>query len=67
MRKAKFLRLKQIIRQINDPTLKRFDRLHEVASLPGIDLQEFLNAEKRINGTPSEKRVPVDHASLSVR
>lgn len=57
MTKAKFIRLKQIVARINDPTLKRMDRLQEAARLPCIDLQQFLKVCKT-NGIGLENFVP---------
>ena len=62
MTKAKFIRLKNIISRINDPTLKRFDRLREVARLPGMDLQQFLDVCRDI-GKPLETLVPADQVN----
>ena len=62
MRKAKFMRLKQIVSRINDPTLKRFDKLRETAELPGIELQEFLKV-CRDEGMGLEQLVPADQAN----
>ena len=62
MTKAKLIRLKNIISRINDPTLKQVDKLRETASLPGIDLQQFLNVCRDI-GKPLETLVPADQVN----
>ena len=62
MTKAKFMRLKQIISRISDPTLKRLDRLQEAARQPGVNLQGFLKVCRDI-GSPLEACVPADQVN----